>query len=85
MKTRGDYKGGSLGQFGDPAMISMSAAQARNALLGAFDNASKADQCYLIKLAVMLGDAGSTDSTANNMRPGALQPRPTHLRLVHAV
>lgn len=85
MKMRGDYEGGSLGKLGDPAMMSMTAAQARSALLGAFDKASKADQCYLIKLAMMLGGAGSTGPTANDMRAGVLRARPAHLRLVRAV
>jgi len=82
MSTCGDLSGNSSGGFGDSAVTSMSDAQARRTLLGAFDRASKADRSYLVRVAMMLGGSVGVASTSGEVRVVASRPQPTHLRLV---
>jgi hypothetical protein len=84
MNRRGKFEGTKSDILGDSAVASMSDAQARNTLLGAFDRASKADQSYLVKVAMMLGAVDVT-SAVNDLRAGVQRPRPNHLRLVRPV
>lgn len=82
---RVELNGSSSGTFGGSAGLTMSDAQARRTLLGAFERASEADRSYLVRVAMTLGDADDEAAVPRNIVVGTPQPQSTHLRLVRAV